>query len=169
MRKALHGHFDPYLGNWFIPPQRLFSRRTRNLLPLSSKQLEPKSDPPQDVQEKLINSKQKQAYYYILKGKAYLSCSLDRLSIWRGPTSLPGRKLFSRKRLAHVPMWLYRVVELTDEITDSWARAISASSGPSPVVKPAAEYVELAPPPTVTTSSPIAKPPELFRKFATYT
>ena len=40
------------------------------MLPLSSKQLEPKSDPPQDVQEKLINSKQKQAYYYILKGKA---------------------------------------------------------------------------------------------------
>ena len=40
------------------------------MLPSSSKQLEPKSDPSQDVQEKLINSKQKQAYYYILKGKA---------------------------------------------------------------------------------------------------
>ena len=40
------------------------------MLPSSSKQLEPKSDPPQDVQEKLINSKQKKAYYYILKGKA---------------------------------------------------------------------------------------------------
>ena len=50
----------------------------------------------------------------------------------------------------------------------SWARAISASSRSSPVVKPTAEYVELAPPPTVTTSGPIAKPPELFRKFATY-
>ena len=53
------------------------------------------------------------------KVKHYLSCSLDRLSIWRGPTSLPERKLFARKRLAHVPMWLSRVVEPTDEITDS--------------------------------------------------
>ena len=42
------------------------------MLPLPSKQLEPKSDPPQDVQEKLISSKKKQAYYYILKGKALL-------------------------------------------------------------------------------------------------
>ena len=80
MRKALHGKFDPYLALLDYhntptdigssPAQRLFSRRTRNLLPLSSKQLEPKSLPPQDVQDKLINSKQKQAFYYNLKGTA---------------------------------------------------------------------------------------------------
>lgn len=68
MRKSAHGNFDLYLallgyrktpkGNWLVPPQRLFSRRTRNLLP------------PQDMQKKLINSKQTQAYYYILEDKA---------------------------------------------------------------------------------------------------
>jgi len=52
------------------PAQRLFSKKTRNLLPLSSKQLGPKSVLPQDVQDKLINSKQKQAFYYNLKGTA---------------------------------------------------------------------------------------------------
>ena len=80
MRKAVHGKFDPYLALLDYrntpteigssPAQRLFSRRTRNLLPLTNKQLEPKSVPPQDVQEKLISSKQKQAFYYNLKGKA---------------------------------------------------------------------------------------------------
>ena len=50
--------------------QKLFSWRRHNFLPLSSKQLEPKSGPPQDAQEKLINSKQKQAFYYTLKSKA---------------------------------------------------------------------------------------------------
>ena len=79
-RKAVHGKFDPYLALLDYrntpteigssPAQRLFSRRTRNLLSLSSKQLEPKSVPQQDVQEKLISSKQKQAFYYNLKGKA---------------------------------------------------------------------------------------------------
>ena len=80
MRKAVHGKFDPYLALLdhrnipteiaSSPVQRLFSRRTRNLLPLSSRQLQPKSVPPQDVQERLINSKQKQAFYYNLKGTA---------------------------------------------------------------------------------------------------
>ena len=76
----MHGKFDPYLSLLDYcntpteigssPAQRLFSRRTCNLLSLSSKQLEPKSVPQQDVQEKLISSKQKQAFYYNLKGKA---------------------------------------------------------------------------------------------------
>ena len=76
----MHGKFDPYLAlldhrnipteTDSSPVHRLFSRRTRNLLPLSSRQLQPKSVPPQDVQERLINSKQKQAFYYNLKGTA---------------------------------------------------------------------------------------------------
>ena len=73
-RKAVHGKSDPYLALLDYrntpteisssPAQRLFSRRIRNMLPLSSKQLQPKSATPQDVQEKLIGSKQKQAFYY---------------------------------------------------------------------------------------------------------
>ena len=78
----MHGKFDLYLALLdhrstlteigSSPMQRLFSRRTRNLLPLSSRKLQPKSVPPQDVQERLINSKQKQAFYYNLKGTALL-------------------------------------------------------------------------------------------------
>ncbi len=52
------------------PAQRLFSRRTRNWLLLSSKQQQPNTLPSQAVQENLINPKQKQAFYYKLKGKA---------------------------------------------------------------------------------------------------
>ena len=80
LRKAVPGKFDPYLALLdhcntpteigSSPVQGLFSRRTRNLLPLSSRQLQPKSILPQDVQERLINSKQKQAFYYNLKGTA---------------------------------------------------------------------------------------------------
>ena len=80
MKKAACGKFDPYLALLDYrntpteigssPAQRLFSRRTRNLLPLSSKQLQPNTLPSQAVQEKLIHSKQKQAFYYNLKGKA---------------------------------------------------------------------------------------------------
>ena len=78
MKKSVRGRFDRYLAllNYCdtpmeigsSPTQRLFSRRTHNLLPLSRKQLEPKSQ--QDVQQKLINSKQKQALCYNLKGAA---------------------------------------------------------------------------------------------------
>ena len=80
MRKAVHAKFDPYLALLdhrntpteigSSPVHRPFSRRTRNLLPLSSRQLQPKSVPPQHVKERLINSKQKQAFYYNLKGTA---------------------------------------------------------------------------------------------------
>ena len=80
MKKAARGKFDPYLSLLDYrntptdvgssPSQRLFSRRTRNLLPLTPKQLEPVAVPPQDVQQRLIASRQKQAYYYNLKGKA---------------------------------------------------------------------------------------------------
>ena len=80
MRKTVHGKFDPYLALLdhpntpteigSFPVQRLFSRRTRSLLPLSSRQLQPKSVPQQDLQERLISSKQKQAFYYNLKGTA---------------------------------------------------------------------------------------------------
>ena len=76
----MHGKFDPYLALLdhpntpteigSFPVQRLFSRRTRSLLPLSSRQLQPKSVPQQDLQERLISSKQKQAFYYNLKGTA---------------------------------------------------------------------------------------------------
>ena len=80
MEKAERGKCDPYLGLLDYrntptelgssPAQRLFSRRTRNLLPLTRKLLEPEILPTQDVQQKLINSRQKQAFYYNLKGKA---------------------------------------------------------------------------------------------------
>jgi len=73
MKKALRGTFDPYLALLdyrntptelgFSPAQRLFSRTTRNLLPLTRKLLEPETLPTQDVQQKLINSRQKQAFY----------------------------------------------------------------------------------------------------------
>ena len=80
MKKAARGKFDPYLSLLDYrntptdvgssPSQRLFSRRTRNLLLLTPKQLELVAVPPQDVQQRLIASRQKQAYYYNLKGKA---------------------------------------------------------------------------------------------------
>ena len=80
MKKAALGKFDPYLALLDYrntpteigssPAQRLFSRRTRNLLPLTPRLLEPATVPPMDVQQKLIASRQKQAYYYNLKGKA---------------------------------------------------------------------------------------------------
>ena len=58
--------------------QRLF-RRTRNLLPLAPKQLEPVTVPPQDVQQTLIASRQKQAYYDNLKGKALPELQLGQI------------------------------------------------------------------------------------------
>ena len=80
MKKAVRGHYDPYLAlldyrNTHAevgssPAQRLFSRRRHNLLPLSVKQLEPETVPLQNVQQKLIGSKQRQAFYYNLKGTA---------------------------------------------------------------------------------------------------
>ena len=79
MKKAGLGKFDPHLAlldyrNTSIdtdssPAQMLFSRRTRNLLPLTPGLLEPAIIPPMDVQQKLISSIQKQAYYYNLSGK----------------------------------------------------------------------------------------------------
>ena len=66
MKKAAREKFDPYLSllDYRNTPtdvgssqsQRLFSRRTRNLLPLTPKQLEPVAVPPQDVQQ--IQSRQ---------------------------------------------------------------------------------------------------------------
>ena len=80
MRKTALGKFDPYLAllDYCNTPteigsstaQRLFSRRTRNLLPLTPRLLEPATVPPLDLQQKLIASRQNQAYYYNLKGKA---------------------------------------------------------------------------------------------------
>ena len=52
------------------PAERLLSRRTRNLLLLTPKQLEPVTVPLRDVQQRLIASRQKQVYYYNLKGNA---------------------------------------------------------------------------------------------------
>lgn len=141
------------------PVQKLFSWRTHNFLPLSSKQLEPKSGPPQDVQEKLINSKQKQAFYYTLKSKAHnLSCNRDRPLRWRGPMNPPGRKLFARKWLTHILMWLYRVVKPATKSptavngasiwysahckTSRRASAISAPVRFSPSCKTAAELLQ---------------------------
>ena len=80
MKKAALGKFDPCLALLDYrntpsdigssPVQRLFSRTTRNLLPSTTRLLEPATVPPKDVQQKLIASKQKQTYYYNLKGKA---------------------------------------------------------------------------------------------------
>ena len=80
MKKAALGKFDPYLALLDYrntpseigssPAQRLFSRRTRNLLPLTPRLLEPATVPPMDLQQKLIASRQKQAYYYNLKSIA---------------------------------------------------------------------------------------------------
>lgn len=80
MKKAALRKFDPYLAlldyrntpteMGSSPAQRLFSRRTRNLLPLTPRLLEQATVPLMDVQQKLIASRQKQAYYYNLKGKA---------------------------------------------------------------------------------------------------
>ena len=80
MKKAASNKFDPYLALLDLrntpteigssPAQRLFGRRTRNMLPLSNKLLEPTPLPAQEVQEKLINSKQRQVFHYNLKGTA---------------------------------------------------------------------------------------------------
>ena len=73
MKKAVRGHYDPYLvlfdyrnthaevGSPLV--QRLASRRTRNLSPLSGKQLEPETVHLQDVQQKFIG--------FLLQPKGY--------------------------------------------------------------------------------------------------
>ena len=80
MKKAARERFDTYLSLLDYrnkptdvgssPAESLFSRRTRNLLPLTPKQLEPVTVPLQDVQQRLIASRQRQVYYYNPKGKA---------------------------------------------------------------------------------------------------
>ena len=80
MKKAARERFDNYLSLLDYrnkptdvgssPAESLFSRRTRNLLPLTPKQLEPVTVPLQDVQQRLIASRQRQVYYYNPKGKA---------------------------------------------------------------------------------------------------
>ena len=80
MKNAAPEKFDPYLSLLDYrnkptevgssPAESLFSRRTRNLLPLTPKQLEPVTVPLQDVQQRLIASRQRQVYYYNPKGKA---------------------------------------------------------------------------------------------------
>ena len=194
MRKAVHEKFDPYLALLdhrnipteigSSPVQRLFSRRTLNLLPLSSKQLEPKSVPPEDVQEKLINSKQKQAFYYNLKGTALpelqpgqtVRMKRPQESTWTeavckkmiGPRSyvvVSGGRTYRRNRRQQrmVPQSdSLPVVKQADEPLQSVLRA-----DPPPVVKPDSERVEVASPPTVTRSGRIVKPPVRFQEFAT--
>ena len=70
MKNAAPEKFDPYLSLLDYrnkptdvgssPAESLFSRRTRNLLPLTPKQLEPVTVPLQDVQQRLIASRQRQ-------------------------------------------------------------------------------------------------------------
>ena len=194
MRKAVRGKFDPYLALLDYrntpteigssPAQRLFSRRTRNLLPLSSKQLEPKSVPPQDVQDKLINSKQKQAFYYNLKGTALpelqpgqaVRMKKPNESTWSeavckkmiGPRSyvvVSGGRTYRRNRrqLRSVPQSDFHPV--AKPVAEPLQSVLQTD--PPPVVKPAAEHVEVASPPTVTRSGRVVKPPARFQDFAT--
>lgn len=89
MKKAALGKFHPYLALLDYrntptkvgssPAQRVFSTRTRNLLPPTPRLLEPATVPPMAVQQKLIASRQKQAYYYNLKGKALPELQPGRL------------------------------------------------------------------------------------------
>ncbi|PFX16000.1 hypothetical protein AWC38_SpisGene19760 [Stylophora pistillata] len=67
------------------PAQRVFSRRTRNLLPPTPRLLEAATVPPMDVQQKLMASRQKQAYYYNLKEKALPELQPGRLLDMKKP------------------------------------------------------------------------------------
>ena len=194
MRKAVHGKFDPYLALLDYrntptdigssPAQRLFSRRTRNLLPLSSKQLEPKSLPQQDVQDKLINSKQKQAFYYNLKGTALpelqpgqtVRMKRPKESTWSeavckkmiGPRSyvvVSGGRTYRRNRrqLRSVPQSDFHPV--AKPVAEPLQSVLQTD--PPPVVEPVAEHVEAASPPTVTRSGRTVKTPARFQDFAT--
>ena len=194
MRKAVHGKFDPYLALLDYrntptdigssPGQRLFSRRTRNLLPLSSKQLEPKSLPQQDVQDKLINSKQKQAFYYNLKGTALpelqpgqtVRMKRPKESTWSeavckkmiGPRSyvvVSGGRTYRRNRrqVLSVPQSDFHPV--AKPVAEPLQSVLQTD--PPPVVEPVAEHVEAASPPTVTRSGRTVKTPARFQDFAT--
>ena len=191
----MHGKFDPYLALLdhrntsteigSSPVQRLFGRRTRNLLPLSSRQLQPKSVPPQDVQERLIKSKQKQAFYYNLKGTALpelqpgqtVRMKRPQESTWTeavckkmiGPPSyvvVSGGRTYRRNRrqLRMVPQSdLHSVAKPADEPLQS----VLQTDSPPAVVEPVSEHVEVASPPIVTRSGRIVKPPARFQEFAT--
>ena len=180
--------------------QKLFSWRRHNFLPLSSKQLEPKSGPPQDAQEKLINSKQKQAFYYTLKSKARPELQPRQTVKMKRPYESTWTEAVCKKmidphsyvvvssgetchQIADCCEWCQYLIlcslqnkqaSLCDQCpcqifpqlqNSSWAPSISAD--PLPVVKPAAEHVELVPSSTVTRSGCIFKRLTCFQELVT--
>lgn len=132
MKNAARGKFDPYLSlldyrntpknACSSPAQRLFNRRTRNLLLLSPKQLEPVTVPLQDVEQRLIASRQIKSRrpITISKEKHCLNYSLVRLLGWKSLLKTPGPKLLARKWLVHDPMLLVLVTAPFVEIIDSY-------------------------------------------------
>ena len=125
MEKAARGKCDPYYRNTLTelgssPAQRLFSRRTRNLLPLTRKLLEPENLPTQDVQQKLINSRQKQAFYYNLKGKALPELQPGQTVRMKKPNESTWTEAVCKKMIGpRSYMLLYLVIAPIDEIVDS--------------------------------------------------
>ncbi|XP_068684619.1 uncharacterized protein [Montipora foliosa] len=81
-REAMKSELERLVNDQIIAPfteptdwaivQSLFSERTSKLLPLATRLLEPETIPPKNVQQNLIASIQKQAYYYKLRSKALL-------------------------------------------------------------------------------------------------
>ena len=159
----------------------------RNSLPLSSKQLEPKSVLPEGVQEKLFNSTQKQAFYYNLKGTALPELQPGQTVRMKRPqestwTEAACKKMIdprsyvvvsgglayrrNRRQLSMVPESDF--LPVVKQAADSLQSVQSVlQADPSPVVKPASEHVEVASPPTVTRSGRIVTTPVRFQEFAT--
>ena len=142
------------------------------MLPLSSKLLEPKSVPPK---VKLINSKQKQAYYYNLIGKALLELRPGQTVKMKRPDGSTWTEAVCKKTIGPRSFVVVSGVR-TYRRNRRQLRMVPLSDSP-PVAKQAAKPLrsvlqavpQLVPPPYVTRSGRIVKRPARFRKFATFT
>ncbi len=91
------------------------------MLPVSGRQLQPKSVPPQDVQERLINSKQKQAFYYNLKGKALPELQPGLTVRMKRPQESTWKEAVCKKMIGQRSYVVVLGGRTTDEIVDSCA------------------------------------------------
>lgn len=122
-KEVARGEFDPYLS--FLdyrntptnvgssPARRPFSRKTRNLLPPSSEQLEPVTVTQQDVHQRLIASWQKLANYN-LKGKALTELQAGEIVRMKTPSENTWTEAVCNKML------LFLVAAPNVEIVDSY-------------------------------------------------
>ena len=136
------------------------------------------------MQERLINSKQKQASYYNLKGTALpelqpgqtVRMKRPQESTWKEAVCKKtiGRRCYvvvSGGRTCRLNRRQLRMVPQSDFLSvakpaDEPLQSVPQTHSP-PVVEPVSEHVEIASPPTVTRSGRNVKPPARFQEFAT--